>query len=87
MVGLMVLHEATPTSELCDPAAPGPRLADHADAPVASPVHRLQAEILGVEIAPMEDVVPALPGWLRLGVPLCGSLAIWAVILKALGVF
>lgn len=83
----MVLPEVSPTSELCDPAAPGPRLADRADTPVDSPVHRLRAEILGVEHAEGENAVPVYPGWFRLGLPLGGSLAIWAVILKALGRF
>lgn len=73
-------------------AAPVPmvRQADVLDAPVESPVHQLQGELLRLNNVPLSDLATTLhdeklPGWLQITLPVVLSLVMWAVILRAVG--
>jgi hypothetical protein len=70
---------------------PAVRQAGALDAPVESPVHQLQDELLRLNSVPLSDLATtlrndALPGWLQLSLPVALSLVMWAVILRAFGV-
>ncbi|MCW1381363.1 hypothetical protein OLX02_00865 [Novosphingobium sp. KCTC 2891] len=61
------------------------RLADAADAPVSSPVHRLQSELSVFEARAAGRTDGHYPGWFRLGFPMAGSAALWGAILWSVG--
>lgn len=63
------------------------RVAGAADAPIPSPVHRLQADLWSLEGAPCDAVEPKYPGWVRLGFPVIASIALWTAILWGAGLF
>lgn len=66
----------------------GPRVAETVDAPIASPVHRLQDQLqrLG-EHTPdaANERHERAPGWVRLALPVALSVALWSVILRVTG--
>ncbi len=64
-------------------AARSARLAGVGDAPVYSPVHRLQSELAIFE-APERDS-DHYPGWFRVSFPIASSAALWAAILWGVG--
>ena len=72
---------------LVEPGSRGvgrPRAADPTDAPVASPVHRLQSDLLAVG-AIREEAQSLYPGWFRLGFPVAASSVLWAIIAWSCG--
>lgn len=62
-----------------------PRLAATDDAFVASPVHRMHANLWTFADDPPQAEGPLYPGWLRLAFPLIASGLLWVMIFWALG--
>jgi hypothetical protein len=60
------------------------RLADDLAVPAASPVHRLQAELVQFTRQVEPAAEPLYPGWFRLGFPVASSVLLWAAILWGL---
>ncbi len=89
MSGLPALSIELPAACAADLTACGPRPADRVDAPVTSPVHKLQGQLQRLTAAEPDvavaDAGGTLPGWLRLTLPLGMSEFLWASILWATG--
>lgn len=72
----------------CGRSGRGPRVADTVDTPIASPVHMLQDQLqrLGEDTAEAAiEMDEKAPGWMRLGLPVALSVALWSVILRVTG--
>jgi hypothetical protein len=78
------LKAADEAARLPGDSAVAPRLADDLAAPAASPVHRLQAELVQLtrQVEPSAEML--YPGWFRLGFPIISSALLWAAILWGL---
>ncbi len=75
-----------------DRSAIGPRVANHVDSPIASPVHMLQDKLQRMdepkgegETAYAYNVAKA-PAWVRMALPVTLSIALWAGILYVVGI-
>ncbi|MFM6830303.1 MAG: hypothetical protein ACKOVA_08260 [Novosphingobium sp.] len=76
-----------------DASLNGPRSAESVDAPVRSPVHELQDQLVMRHAANFDSMgdalfehahrTPKAPGWVRLFLPLSLSLGLWALIFRA----
>ncbi|WP_156451980.1 hypothetical protein [Novosphingobium sp. CCH12-A3] len=84
MSGSPVLSAKLP-SGVAESVAPNiavPRPARQEDAPVRSPVHQLQEELMAGRFGQAEGDSPteSASGWVRLGLPLALSVLLWTVI-------
>lgn len=63
------------------------RLADDEAAPIESPVHALQRELVRLQPGADEGDSPPrkVSGWIRLGMPLALSTGLWLVIIQIIG--
>lgn len=84
MSGSPVLSAKLPSgvAENIAPTLAVPRPARQEDAPVRSPVHQLQEELIAGRFGQTEGDSPteSASGWVRLGLPLALSVLLWTVI-------
>lgn len=84
MSGSPVLSAELPSgvAENIAPTLAVPRPARQEDAPVRSPVHQLQEELMAGRFGQTEGDSPteSASGWVRLGLPLALSVLLWIVI-------
>ncbi len=83
---------ATTPPTVVDRSVNGPRVANHVDSPIASPVHMLQDKLQRMdepkgegESAHAYNVAKA-PAWVRMALPVTLSIALWAGILYVVGI-
>jgi hypothetical protein len=75
-----------------DRSVNGPRMANHVDSPIASPVHMLQDKLQRMDEP--KDVGESAyaynptkaPAWVRMALPVSLSIALWAGILYVIGI-
>jgi hypothetical protein len=63
------------------------RLADDEAAPIESPVHALQRQLVRLQAGADESDSPRrkAPGWVRVGMPLTLSIGLWLEIIQIIG--